>query len=80
MFCIVLPQKRPLHKHVTALSVLNCRYLGKAAHTETVSNVLGALTSAKLLGMTGTPIGKTQGLKDCETIAALFRLPVHTQV
>ena len=78
LHCIA--QKQLLHHHVSALSALHCRYLGKAAHTETVSNVLSALTSAKLLGMTGTPIGKTHGLEDAKTIAALLRLPLHTKV
>ena len=56
------------------------RYLGKHKHTETLSELITVLTSAKLLGMTGSPIGKTGGLDDCRTIGELMRLSKCTEV
>ena len=56
------------------------RYLGKHKHTETLSGLITVLTSAKLLGMTGSPIGKSSGLKARETIEKLMRFPVATKL
>lgn len=71
--CINRKVLRQQTRHAGKLIML-CRYLGGKLHYRIMRNCITRWDSAKLLGMSGSPIGKKKG--NSERLVKLMEFPV----
>ncbi len=73
MMCINRKVLRQQTRHGGKL-IMFCRYLGGGVHNGIMRNCITRWNSAKLLGMSGSPIGKKKG--NSERLIELMEFPV----